>query len=341
MATTVDESSINELKDGEPIIRFEHVQQSFNDNVVIPDLNLTINAGELFVLVGTSGSGKTTTLKMVNQLQPQSGGKIFIKDENITDIGLQELRWNIGYVLQQIALFPTMTVAQNIAVIPEMKGVKREEIDATIDRLLNQVGLDPKKYRDRMPSELSGGEQQRIGICRAIASEPPVVLMDEPFSALDPISRTQLQDLVLDLHEKRHDTIIFVTHDMDEALKLGDRIAVMSEGKILQVDTPTNIAQHPANQFVEAFFSQSVAHNVYDVYVGKMVMMGFSESVLPEGHTAPIDISSDKTLGEAFDDLTNCEYLRVVDGDRQLGFINAQNIVNYLSQRKRDEDENN
>ncbi|MGV0168132.1 ABC transporter ATP-binding protein [Furfurilactobacillus sp. WILCCON 0119] len=317
----------------EPYIRFEHVQQTFNGNLVIPDLNLTINQGELFVLVGTSGSGKTTTLKMVNQLQPQSGGKIFIKDQNIAETNLQELRWDIGYVLQQIALFPTMTVAQNIAVIPEMKGVKREEIDATVDRLLTQVGLDPATYRDRMPSELSGGEQQRIGICRAIASEPPVVLMDEPFSALDPISRTQLQDLVLHLHQVRHDTMIFVTHDMDEALKLGDRIAVMNDGEILQVDTPENIAQKPANDFVERFFSQSVAKNVDDVYVGKLVMMGYAMTTLPAGKTAPTDISSDQTLSDVFDDLNHSEYLRVMDGERQVGYINAANVVAYLSAR--------
>ncbi|GEK28826.1 ABC transporter ATP-binding protein [Furfurilactobacillus siliginis] len=327
-----------EARLGKPFIDFDHVQQEFNGNLVIPDLNLTVNAGELFVLVGTSGSGKTTTLKMVNQLQPQTAGTISIMGQDIRQTNLQELRWNIGYVLQQIALFPTMTVAQNIAVIPEMKGVKREEIDATVDRLLKRVGLDPAKYRDRMPSELSGGEQQRIGICRAIAPEPPVVLMDEPFSALDPISRTQLQDLVLDIHASRHDTIIFVTHDMDEALKLGDRIAVMSEGKILQVDTPNNVSQHPANGFVKQFFAQSIAHNVENVYVGKMVMQGFAYPTLPQPGARVLDISSDKVLGDVFDAMKDVDYLRVVSGNKELGFIDATMVVHYLSQHLHEDD---
>lgn len=339
MAVKIDASKEEYEKQlGKPFINFDHVQQEFNGDLVIPDLNLTVNAGELFVLVGTSGSGKTTTLKMVNQLQPQTAGTISIMNQDIRQTNLQELRWNIGYVLQQIALFPTMTVAQNIAVIPEMKGVKREEIDATVDRLLKRVGLDPAKYRDRMPSELSGGEQQRIGICRAIASEPPVVLMDEPFSALDPISRTQLQDLVLDIHASRHDTIIFVTHDMDEALKLGDRIAVMSEGKILQVDTPNNVSQHPANGFVKQFFAQSIARNVENVYVGKMVMQGFAYKTLPQPGARVLDISSDKVLGDVFDAMTDVDYLRVMGGNKELGYIDATMVVHYLSQHLHEEE---
>lgn len=317
-----------------PMVAFSHVSQVFDGQTVINDLNLTIPQGEIFVLVGTSGSGKTTTLKMINQLQPQASGQITIQGQNIATIGLQQLRWNIGYVLQQIALFPTMTVAENIAVIPEMKGVARSEIDALIDRLLTSVGLDPTTYRTRMPQELSGGEQQRIGICRAIASDPPLVLMDEAFSALDPISRTQLQDLVLDLHEARHDTIIFVTHDMDEALKMGDHIAVMREGKILQVATPTEIAQHPANDFVQQFFAQSVAKQDRDVYISKLVMMGFAQQQLADPQATTVTVTAGATLGEVYHQLDGVTALRVVDGKRQLGFVTAADIVRYLGQRQ-------
>ncbi|MCC3237662.1 ABC transporter ATP-binding protein, partial [Pediococcus acidilactici] len=207
--------------------------------------------GEIFVLVGTSGSGKTTTLKMINQLFVQTAGDILFNGQRIKDYDLRNLRLEIGYVLQQIALFPTMTVEQNISLIPEMKRVDKEEVKRRVTQLLEDVDLDPERYRKRYPRELSGGEQQRIGILRALAAQPPVVLFDEPFSALDPLVRAQLQDLVLKLHQKFKNTIVFVTHDMDEALKLGDRIGVMKDGKLLQVATPKEIAQNPANEFVE------------------------------------------------------------------------------------------
>lgn len=316
-------------------IEFQHVQKDFNGQTVIPDLNLTIDQGELFVLVGTSGSGKTTSLKMINCLEPLTAGKILVNGTDTTTIPVRSLRWQMGYVLQQIALFPTMTVAQNIAVIPEMKGTAKQEINQTIDELLAEVGLDPKEYRDRMPSELSGGEQQRIGILRAIAAQPDIVLMDEPFSALDPISRQQLQDLVLRLHARYHNTIVFVTHDMNEALKLGDRIGVMQHGQLIQVDTPAALAQHPVNDFVRNFFGASRAKNVYDVYVGRVgLIQGYltEKPSVASGRIQSLDVQA--TLRTAFTALTDHDYVAVTEENRVVGYLDSQRIVAYLSQHE-------
>ncbi|MFC6163623.1 ABC transporter ATP-binding protein [Lactiplantibacillus dongliensis] len=318
-------------------IEFRHVKKDFNGHNVIPDLNLTVSQGELFVLVGTSGSGKTTSLKMINRLEPLTAGEILVNGTDATTVPIRELRWDMGYVLQQIALFPTMTVAQNIAVIPEMKGTPKKEISATIDELLTEVGLDPAEYRDRMPDELSGGEQQRIGILRAIASQPATVLMDEPFSALDPISRQQLQDLVLKLHQRFGNTIVFVTHDMNEALKLGDRIGVMRHGELLQVDTPSAIAQHPVNDFVREFFGASRAKKVYDIYVGRVGLeQGYlkAKPTVAAGQIQAIDVQA--TLRTAFEALTTHDYLAVTEDQQVRGYLDRQTVMGYLSTHEPD-----
>ena len=200
------------------IIEFKDVEKVYEDKRVIDDLNLTIHEGEFFVLVGPSGSGKTTSLKMVNGLTEPTGGDVYFKGQKIKDHDIEQMRWNMGYVLQKIALFPTMNVSENIDVIPEMIGWPKEKRVARIDELLNLVGLDPEIYRNRPVDELSGGEQQRIGILRAIAAEPDIILMDEPFSALDPISRNQLQDLVVDIHQRLKTTILFVTNPENQVV---------------------------------------------------------------------------------------------------------------------------
>ncbi|WP_048000972.1 ABC transporter ATP-binding protein [Lactiplantibacillus herbarum] len=316
-------------------IEFQHVKKTFNDQTVIPDLNLTIDQGELFVLVGTSGSGKTTSLKMINRLEPLSGGKILVNGTDATAVGVRDLRWQMGYVLQQIALFPTMTVAQNIAVIPEMKGTPKKEINQTIDELLDEVGLAPAEYRDRMPSELSGGEQQRIGILRAIAAQPQIVLMDEPFSALDPLSRQQLQELVLRLHARYHNTIVFVTHDMNEALKLGNRIGIMRHGQLLQVDSPAELAQHPVNDFVRDFFSASRAKNVYDIYVGRVGLVQGYLDAKPDVTAGKIQtFDRQATLRTAFTALADHDYIAVTEDNNVVGYLDRQRIMAYLSQHE-------
>lgn len=236
------------------MISYKNVSMEYPESgKVLDNLNFNIEKGEFFVIVGPSGSGKTTSLKLINRLIEQTGGDIFFNNKKLKDYNLRELRLKIGYVLQEIALFPNLTVFENISLIPEMKKMDREIIDEKIDFLLNKVGLPPKKYKDRFPEELSGGEKQRVGILRAIISGPEILLMDEPFSALDPISRINLQDLIKELHDEYKITTVFVTHDMSEAIKLADRICFMKEGKIIQIATPEEIVKNPENKFVSKF----------------------------------------------------------------------------------------
>ncbi|HEM3649445.1 TPA: ABC transporter ATP-binding protein [Streptococcus suis] len=220
---------------------------------ILKNLTFDIQEGEFFVLIGPSGSGKTTTLKLINRLIEQTEGEVFFQGKRLKDFDLRELRLETGYVLQQIALFPNMTVAENIALIPEMKGLGKEETLTRTRELLTKVGLEPDSYLDRLPKDLSGGEKQRIGILRAIIANPKVLLMDEPFSALDPISKAQLQDLIKELHEELKMTTFFVTHDMDEAVKLADRICLMQDGQVVQLGSPDELRNHPANDFVKEF----------------------------------------------------------------------------------------
>lgn len=240
------------------MIEFRNVVKSYDENIVVNDQSFTIDDGEFFVLVGPSGSGKTTTLKMINRLVKETSGDIIINGKNIDDYDLRELRLNTGYVLQQIALFPNMTVGENIELIPEMKKWPKKKRSKIARDLLDRVGLSNEIYYKRLPSDLSGGEQQRVGILRAIIARPEILLMDEPFSALDPIYRTQLQDLIKDIHKDLGISIVFVTHDMSEALRLGDRICIMKDGCIVQIGTPQEIMSSPADKFVEEFFSSGV-----------------------------------------------------------------------------------
>lgn len=236
------------------MIQFEHVSKEYEGKKVVSDLNFEIQQGEFFILVGPSGSGKTTLLKMINRLLEQTEGNIYLEGKNSKDYNTRQLRFNIGYVLQQITLFPNLTVLENIELIPEMKNWEKRRRREKAKELMKRVGLNPEKYANRYPRDLSGGEQQRVGILRAIIFNPKILLMDEPFSALDPISRNQLQDLIKKIHKEFGMTIVFVTHDMKEAMKLGDRICIMKNGKQIQLATPENIRENLANQFVEEFF---------------------------------------------------------------------------------------
>lgn len=239
------------------MIEYKNVSLCCSTNGLILDgLSFDIQEGEFFVLVGPSGSGKTTTLKLINRLIEQTDGDIYFEDKRLKDYDLRELRLKTGYVLQQIALFPNLTVAENIALIPEMKNFDKKEIKEKTEDLLKKVGLDPKHYMNRLPKELSGGEKQRVGILRAIIANPKILLMDEPFSALDPLSKVQLQDLIKTLHNEYKMTTVFVTHDMDEAMKLADRICVLKEGKVVQIATPEVLKETPADDFVREFFAR-------------------------------------------------------------------------------------
>ncbi len=314
----------------ESIIEFKDVSKEFEGNVVLKDLNISVKKGEIFVLVGPSGSGKTTSLKMINGLIEPTNGDLYFKEKRIKDYNIQKLRWQIGYVLQQIALFPTMTVRENIEVIPEMLGWDKGRRTKRVDELLKEVDMDPELFKDRMPSELSGGQQQRIGIIRALASEPDIVLMDEPFSALDPISRASLQDLVLELHRKLGNTVIFVTHNMKEAMKIGSRIAVMHEGKLIQCDTPEEIQKHPANQFVEEFFDETT-DEVYTQTLEALYNGGYYQQSEVADPTLTA-LTVDTSLSEVFDLLAGHDAFAMKREGKIIGIINRSDVFRFLSQ---------
>ena len=250
-------------------IELKNITKAYGEGNVLSDVSFKIDSREFFVLVGPSGGGKTTLLKMVNRLIEPTSGEILIDGEDITKMNLRDLRLQIGYVLQQIALFPNLTVAENIGLVPQLKKWSKAKIEARVKELLPMVGLDAEKYTNRYPSELSGGEAQRIGILRAVAAEPKIILMDEPFSALDPISRKALQEMVKNLQHTLNITTVFVTHDMAEAMTLADYIAVIGDGTLQQLGTPNEILRQPANDFVAGFF-KNYQQNLSDYTLGDL-----------------------------------------------------------------------
>ncbi|WP_407271595.1 ABC transporter ATP-binding protein [Radiobacillus sp. PE A8.2] len=239
------------------MITFNNVTKTFDDGTVaVDDVSFTVEKGNLVTLIGPSGCGKTTTMKMINKLITLTSGTITIDGKDVANEDDVELRRNIGYVIQRIGLLPHMTIEENVSLVPKLKGWKKQDYEQKVDDLLDMVGLDPNVFKKRYPLELSGGQQQRIGVIRALAGEPPIILMDEPFSALDPISRQQLQDELKLLQERIHKTIVFVTHDIDEAVKIADQIIVMKNGSIQQIASPTALLQRPANSFVHSFIGE-------------------------------------------------------------------------------------
>jgi osmoprotectant transport system ATP-binding protein len=239
------------------VIRFDQVTKRFADGTeALKDVSLTIPTGKLTVIIGPSGCGKTTLMKMINHLEVPTSGDVLIDEQSIKDRDEVELRRSIGYVIQRIGLFPHMTIAKNAALVPTLKGWSAEKTKKRVSELMNITGLDPDTYLHRFPLELSGGQQQRVGVVRALAGDPNIVLMDEPFSALDPISREQLQDELRNLQQRIQKTIVFVTHDMDEALKIADHIIVLRAGEVEQVGTAHDLIHEPANDFVRNFIGQ-------------------------------------------------------------------------------------
>ena len=262
-SATIDSGATQDAaRSGGARILLDSVTKRYDDKsaAAVDNVTLEIPAGEIVMLVGPSGCGKTTTMKMINRLIEPTSGRIFIGDDDVTQRDPDELRRHIGYVIQGAGLFPHLTVGDNIAIVPRLLKWDKKRISARIDELLDLVNLEPAKYRDRYPRELSGGQQQRVGVARALAADPPVLLMDEPFGAVDPITRQRLQDELLRLQEELRKTIVFVTHDFDEAVKLGDKIAILDQGsKIVQYDTPEEILGNPANDFVRGFVGHGAA----------------------------------------------------------------------------------
>jgi len=255
------------------MIEFQNVTKVYDDGTVaIEDVSFTVEEGTTTVLVGPSGCGKTTTMKLVNRIEDPTEGTVYFDGEDITEQDPVELRRNIGYVIQEIGLFDHMTVGENVATVPELKGWDRDRIDDRVDELLELMDLPPAEYRDQYPGALSGGQRQRIGVARALAADPDVLLMDEPFGALDPITRASLQDEFLEIQEQINTTILFVTHSVDEALKMGDQIAIFDVGELVRYDTPEKVLEDPGSEFVADFIGEDRALKQLQVTLVRKIM---------------------------------------------------------------------
>ncbi|MEA3507635.1 MAG: ABC transporter ATP-binding protein [Synergistota bacterium] len=289
------------------MVLFEDVRKVYEDGTVAVDkLNLEISRGEIAVLIGPSGCGKTTSLKMVNRLESMSGGTITVNGRNINDVDPVKLRRDTGYVVQEIALMPHMSVAENIGTVPRLLGWNRKRIRKRVDELLSLAKLEPEKYRYRLPDQLSGGQKQRIGVLRALAADPELILMDEPFGALDPISRENLQNELLELQKVVKKTIVFVTHDMDEALRMADKVVIMRRGRVAQAGSPDEIQEHPNSDFVRSFIGEDRLAQISPDSPVEVLMQEPLIRVKP-------DVSAADVLDMMEDE--DCETAQVVDGN--------------------------
>lgn len=313
------------------MLKFENVTKIYDGGFkAVDSVSFTIKEGEFLVLIGPSGSGKSTTMKLINRMIPHTSGTISINGKDVNTYNAAELRRGIGYVIQQIGLFPHYTIEKNIAIVPQLKGWSKEDIKARVLELLELVGLDPKIYAQRFPMELSGGQQQRVGVARALASNPDIILMDEPFGALDPITREQLQAELVTLQKKLKKTIVFVTHDMDEALKMGDRIAIMKEGKLLQLDTPEKLLHEPSHGFVEEFIGK---HRINQNPELMLVLDIMAESIVT---TSPRQSPEKALTLIRRRKITNL--IVVDDDDKLLGIVSAYDLIKKLDTIKSVED---
>ncbi len=308
-------------------LRFEQVSKQFSgmERPAVNNCTFAVDDGQFIVLLGPSGCGKTTLMKMVNRLYDPSSGTIYWDGKDIQQIHATELRRQIGYVIQQIGLFPHMTVAQNVQVVPKLLGWKQARMDERSDELLAQVDLPPEQYRDRYPSQLSGGQQQRVGVARALAGDPDLILMDEPFGAVDAITRTSLQDEMLRLQGQLKKTILFVTHDVDEALRLADKIVIMRAGQVVQYATPIEILTKPANAFVrELIGADDMVRQLGLVRVAS-IMQTLPTDFQQNGHPT---VGVGQTLREALSIFlrSDTDALVVLDGKRPAGLVTLHDI---------------
>jgi osmoprotectant transport system ATP-binding protein len=278
------------MNGGVLLLQLIDVVKSYGGQNAVDHLNLTINKGELITLIGPSGCGKTTTLKMINRVIEPDNGQIIVNGQDILKQDPIKLRRGIGYVIQQTGLFPNMTISDNISVVGRLQGWSKSRCKERAAELLSLIDMNPEEYMERYPRELSGGQQQRIGVLRALATEPDIILMDEPFGALDPITREQLQNELINLHTRLQKTIVFVTHDMDEALKIADRIVLMREGKIVQAAAPEEMLRNPADDFVASFIGKArMLSSPEDVSVDDVMIMD------------PVTIEPERGVAEALD----------------------------------------
>lgn len=304
------------------MITFENVDKSYKEKVVLHKINLTINDGEFMVLIGSSGCGKTTLLKSINKLHSINRGQIKIDGKSIQDLNSIELRRHIGYVVQDAGLFPHMNVYDNIKTVLTINHYAKDKIDSRIDELLEMVDLDPNAYKFLYPSQLSGGQKQRVGVARAFAADPKIILMDEPFSALDPVTRSDLQDAVVKLQKQYQKTIVFVTHDMDEAIKLADKICIIQGGYIVQCDTPENILKNPANDYVKNFVGKNRLWSNPEFIKARDIML-----------KNPCKISIDRTIIQALQVMNHAhvDSVLVTEDNRFVGIIWLSDLKNFNS----------
>ncbi|MGG4034317.1 betaine/proline/choline family ABC transporter ATP-binding protein [Paenibacillus cisolokensis] len=312
------------------MIVMNNVNKVYEDGFhALKNINLEMKKGEITVLIGPSGCGKSTTMKLINRLISPSSGEVLINGRNVNEIDPVKLRRNIGYVIQSIGLFPHMTIGRNVGIVPRLKKWDADKINRRIDELMRLVGLPPETYRDRYPSELSGGQQQRIGVIRALAADPDIILMDEPFSALDPISREQLQDELIRLQQELRKTIVFVTHDMDEALKIADTIVLMKEGQIVQTGTPETILRHPANDFVRTFIGEKrlMPDSLYEIPTVDEVMVRKPVTAFPtRGLAEAIRLMEQRKVDSLF----------IVDRDNHLqGIVSIYQVLDQYGEENK------
>lgn len=328
------------------MIKVENITKRFKNRTVLKSISFQIEKGEFVSIIGPSGCGRTTLLKMINRLIKPTSGKIYINGENIYDKDPITLRRNMGYVIQQNGLFPHMTIKDNIEIIPKLEKKKLEEIYKRTIELMNMVDLNPDEYLNRYPSELSGGEQQRIGVARAFANDTDIVLMDEPFSALDPITRADLQNELLNLQSKLNKTIVFVTHDMDEALKLSNKICLMKDGEIIQFDEPEKILKEPENEYVESFVGKNRiwdnpeyirAQDIMTNINNNFGITGFFTLIANKGKYKKIPkIKYDENITSILKilDENKAESLHVINENKKIiGIITQNELVAILNQK--------
>ncbi|WP_194191994.1 betaine/proline/choline family ABC transporter ATP-binding protein [Clostridium chrysemydis] len=305
------------------MIEIKNVSKKLGNNLILDDISLNIDKGSLVVIIGSSGCGKTTTLKLINKLIEPSSGEIFIDGKPLSKENPINLRRHIGYVIQNTGLFPHLTIKENIELIPRLKKEKTiEEIEKRTVELLKMVGLDPDINLSKYPVELSGGQQQRVGVARAFATDAEIILMDEPFSALDPITRSALQEELFSLQEEFHKTIVFVTHDMDEALKIADKICIMHKGKIAQYDTPENILRNPSNDFIKNFIGTERVWNNPEFIKATDIMI-----------KDPVSIKSSRTILQGIEIMrtSKVDSLLITDKDNTLlGIVTLKDIKRSL-----------
>ncbi len=305
------------------MIRLENVTRYYGDTIAVDGLSFEVREGEVCVLIGPSGCGKTTTLRMINRLIEPTSGHIFINGQDTGSIRPEQLRRSIGYAIQSVGLFPHLTVEANIAVVPELLHWEKSSVASRVRELLTMVNLSPTEYLQKYPSQLSGGEAQRIGVARALAADPPILLMDEPFGAVDPLTRERLQAQFLRIQGELKKTVILVTHDLDEAIRLADRIAIMKSGKLVQYDTPEAILSRPANKFIHDFVGTDRA-------LKRLSRIGVESFI----KSSP-SISIAASMEEAASVCQQCQWVWVVDKDQKLlGWIDRTNLAAATSVRE-------